>query len=285
MKYIAKIIFYLINFFDVFLQKVFNKKFLFFLKDLIENKSYTEKEVSNKKIVFFTPNSITKWRVDTLFTKEPETISWIDSFDGRENFVFWDIGANIGLYSIYAALKFKNISVVSFEPSTSNIRVLSRNISINNLQEKIIINQLPLSDKENQYLLLNEREFIEGYAENTFGKKIDFTGKNFNPKNSYKILGSSIKYLISQNILKLPNYIKIDVDGIEHLILKGAGDYLSDKKLKSISIEINENFKEQYDQVTEIMKKSNFNLKHKKRANEFFIGNQSKIYNYLFEKK
>ena len=88
MKYIAKIIFYLINFFDVSLQKVFNKKFLFFLKDLIENKSYTEKEVSNKKIVFFTPNSITKWRVDTLFTKEPETISWIDSFDDRENFVF-----------------------------------------------------------------------------------------------------------------------------------------------------------------------------------------------------
>ena len=55
MKYIAKIIFYLINFFDVSLQKVFNKKFLFFLKDLIENKSYTEKEVSNKKIVFFYP--------------------------------------------------------------------------------------------------------------------------------------------------------------------------------------------------------------------------------------
>ena len=285
MKYIAKIIFYLINFFDVFLQKIFNKKFLFFLKDLIENKSYTEKEISNKKIFFFTPNSITKWRVDTLFSKEPETINWIDSFDDRDNFIVWDIGANIGLYSIYAASKFKKIFVVSFEPSTSNVRVLSRNISINNLQEKVIINQLPLSERENQYMLLNEREFIEGYAENTYGKKIDFTGKKFNPKNTYKILGSSIKYLISQNILKLPNYMKIDVDGIEHLILKGAGDYLSDKRLKSISIEINENFTEQYDQVFEIMKKSNFNFKHKKRASEFFIGNHSKIYNYLFEKK
>ena len=89
---------------------------------MIENKSYTEKEISNKKIFFFTPNSITKWRLDTLFSKEPETINWIDSFDDRENFIFLlDIGANIGLYSIYAASKFKNISVVSFEPSTSNV--------------------------------------------------------------------------------------------------------------------------------------------------------------------
>ena len=69
-------------------------------------------------------------------------------------------------------------------------------------------------------------------------EKNDFTGKTFNPKNSYKILGSSIKYLISQNILKLPNYIKIDVDGIEHLILKGAGDYLSDKKLKVFQLKL-----------------------------------------------
>ena len=40
---------------------------------------------------------------------------------------------NIGLYSIYAALRHKNIEVISFEPSTNNLRILSRNISINNL--------------------------------------------------------------------------------------------------------------------------------------------------------
>jgi len=45
----------------------------------------------------------TEFRVRTLFTKEPETIAWIDSFKTGE--VFWDIGANIGLYGIYAAKK------------------------------------------------------------------------------------------------------------------------------------------------------------------------------------
>ena len=53
--------------------------------------------------------------------------------------IFWDIGANIGIYSIYAALKHQHIQVVSFEPSTSNLRILSRNISINNLDEKILL--------------------------------------------------------------------------------------------------------------------------------------------------
>ena len=55
----------------------------------------------------------------------------------RPGDLFIDIGANIGLYSIYAAIKHSNSEVISFEPSTSNLRVLSRNISINKLEEKI----------------------------------------------------------------------------------------------------------------------------------------------------
>ena len=62
-----------------------------------------------------------------LLTKEPETLEWIDQFKG-DKIVFWDIGANVGLYSIYAALKHKDIQIISFEPSVNNLRVLSRNI-------------------------------------------------------------------------------------------------------------------------------------------------------------
>ena len=61
---------------------------------------------------------------------------------------FWDIGANLFLPSIYAAKIHKNIDVVSFEPSSSNLRILSRNISINNLEDKIEINTLPLGTKD-----------------------------------------------------------------------------------------------------------------------------------------
>ena len=110
--------------------------------------------IFNKKIEFFAPNDIVKWRIDSLYTKEPETLEWIDSFNYKDEILFWDIGANIGLYSVYASQKHKNIKIFSFELSTSNLRILSRNISLNNLQEKIIINQFPLCDKSNEYLLM-----------------------------------------------------------------------------------------------------------------------------------
>ena len=61
-------------------------------------------------------------------------------------------------------------------------------------------------------------------------------------------------YLAYGKCIKVPNYIKIDVDGIEHLILEGADQYLSHKNLISISVEINENFKDQYETTHKIMK-------------------------------
>ncbi len=218
MKKIAKIIFNFLYFLDIISRKLFKKGFLIFFKDFLETRSYTEIQISDNKLKFFTPNETNKWRVDTLFLKEPETLEWIDTFDNNKEFIFWDIGANIGLYSIYASIKHKNVSVVSFEPSTSNLRILSRNVSINKLQDKIKINQLPLTDIENKYQSMNESEFIEGYSMNTFGKSIDFEGKNLDVKNSYKILGTSLNYLIKNNILDFPKYIKIDVDGIEHIV-------------------------------------------------------------------
>ena len=77
------------------------------------------------------------WRVDTYFSKEPETLEWIDSFQEKENLIFWDIGANIGLYSIYNTLKNNNSKTIAFEPSTSNLRILSRNISINSFEDNV----------------------------------------------------------------------------------------------------------------------------------------------------
>ena len=196
-----------------------------------------------------------------------------------------DIGANIGLYSIYAALKHPNIEVVCFEPSSSNLRVLSRNISINKLENIIKINQFPLTNKENQYLLMKENDFIEGGALNSFGESFDFEGKNFKSNNNYQIYGTTINYLLKNKILSIPNHIKIDVDGIEHLILAGANDYLSNIEIQSLSIEINENFKEQYCQVLDILSKSNFKIKHKKNAEMLNDANEfSKTFNYVFEK-
>ena len=139
-------IFKILTTFDFLFFKITKRRFLHYFHNFLENDSYLEINILDKAINFFIPNSLVKWRVETFFTKEPETIEWIDSFDENSKIIFWDIGSNIGLYSIYAALKYKDIEVVSFEPSTSNLRVLSRNISINSLENIIKSNQFPLTN-------------------------------------------------------------------------------------------------------------------------------------------
>ena len=284
-KKLSYIIYKIIFFIDILFNKITKRSILIWFKEFIQDDSYKTINILNKKVNFFVPNQITQWRVETFFTKEPETLEWIDSFNDNKKIIFWDVGANIGLYSIYAALKYSDIEIISFEPSTSNLRILSRNISINKLEEKIKINQLPLTKDQNQYLMFEESEFIEGGSNNTFGAGIDFEGKSIQPKNRYKIFGTNINYLIENNILSIPNYIKIDVDGIEHLILEGASDHLDNSEIRSMSIELNENFKDQVNSVLKIMDKSNFRFKNKKHASMFDNSKFSKIFNYIFEKQ
>ena len=83
---------------------------------------------------FIAPNQVNRWRVRTFSTEEPETLNWIDKFENDS--VFWDIGANIGLYSCYAAKK-KNCKVYAFEPSVFNLHLLAKNIWLNNSVNKI----------------------------------------------------------------------------------------------------------------------------------------------------
>ena len=52
---------------------------------------------------FATPNALSKWRYETFSSKEPETLEWINAMPSES--VLWDIGANVGLYSVYAAKK------------------------------------------------------------------------------------------------------------------------------------------------------------------------------------
>ena len=267
--------------FSKFLQK---RSILVWFSDFIQEDSYKSILILDKKIRFFVPNQLTSWRVDTFFSKEPETLEWIDSFEKKENLIFWDIGANIGLYSIYNSLKNRKSTTIAFEPSSSNLRVLTRNISINNLERNIKVVPMPLTNKKNIFQEMKEGHFVEGGALNAFGEKFDFEGKEFEPKMKYSLFGTSINYLIENKILETPDYIKIDVDGIEHLILEGGNKVLKNKKIKSFSIEINENFKEQYEKFLNLMKEYEFKILHKKH-NENMFSKESKFiktFNYIF---
>ena len=69
----------------VFLDKIFKiltkRSILVWFSDFIQEDSYKSILILDKKIRFFVPNQLTSWRVDTFFSKEPETLEWIDSFE------------------------------------------------------------------------------------------------------------------------------------------------------------------------------------------------------------
>ncbi len=284
-KFLFNIFFDFLKVINFFSKKIFKENLFFKINETIEVEAYENKKILGNDIKFFVPNKLVSFRVQTYFTKEPETIEWINKFDNTNKFYFWDIGSNIGLFSIYAALKHSNVTVISFEPSTSNLRILSRNISINSLNNKIQIFQVPLGDKPKSFLQMNESSFSEGSALHSYSKNINHQGHEFSAINNYNIYGTTINDLISENILDVPKYMKIDIDGLEHLVLKEGDKCLSSNKLKSISIEINENFKEQLDKILEIMKNNNYRFKQKKRSCLIdYDKSFSKTYNYVFEK-
>jgi FkbM family methyltransferase len=212
--------------------------------------------------LLYTPNHMCNFRHRTFSTKEPEMIEWIDKYGGG---VFFDIGANIGIYSLFYA-KAKEGNVYSFEPSVFNLRQLAKNISINNLSERITIVSNPLSESSGVAKFINGSA-DEGGALSAFGVEYGHDGKPIISDISYSVLGFSLDDLLEKNVLtETPCLIKIDVDGIEHLILKGASKILKSEKLRSIFIEVNDNFKEQAHQVKIILESSGFTLKEKRRS-------------------
>ena len=286
-KKLSHLCFKVLVFLDTIFKIITKRSFLIYFKDFIEDSAYKSINVLDKEIKFFVPNKLLNWRVDTFFTKEPETLEWIDNFEKKENLIFWDIGANIGLYSIYNSIKNPKSTTIAFEPSSSNLRVLTRNISINNLEKNIKVISMPLTNKKNIFQEMKEGQFIEGGAMNSFGEKFDFEGKEFQTTMKYNLLGTTMNYFIENHILETPDYIKVDVDGIEHLILEGGDKFLNNQKVKSLSIEINENFKDQYEKVLDLMEKNKFRILHKKSNNDFQLKGSkfNKTFNYVFIKK
>lgn len=232
------------------------------------------------KLMFYVPNRLNFFRVDTFSTKEPETLKWIDTF--KKDSVFWDIGANVGLYSCYAAKKI-NCQVFAFEPSVFNLELLAKNIELNLLSEKITLIPISLyesSGVQSFNMTTNER----GGAFSSFGEITDEEGNPLKSIFSYKTVGLSIDEAIKNLGLKVPNYIKMDVDGIEHIILRGANSTI--KGVESIIIEVNDNYKKQSTEIEEYLNEAGFVLKEKKHSELVEKSSKfSSFYNQLWVRK
>ena len=210
--------------------------------DRYKSKNIIISKNPKKSIKFYTPSLIASFRAKTIFTKEPKTIDWLNKNGSKYNCLF-DIGANLGLYSIYYAKKF-DAKVFSFEPSFKNLELLARNIRLNSLQEHITVISNPLTDKflVSKYF---QGDFKAGAAEASFDNikyihEHETNNKHINlnkEKIFYNTLGISIDNLLDKNLIDIPQLIKIDVDGNEIEILNGCTNLLKKNKKISILIE------------------------------------------------
>jgi len=225
------------------------------------------------------PNGICNFRAITFANKEPETLDWIDSMPNDS--VLWDVGANVGLYSIYAAKK-RNCTVFSFEPSVFNLEFLARNIFTNNLVSNIFIVPLALSDKLD-ISNFNMGTTDWGGALSTFDKNYGYDGKDMETVFKYNTIGLSMSDAVEKLKISKPDFIKIDVDGIEHLILSGGEEILSN--IKGILIEVNDNFEAQRDVVSDLLTKSGLTLNDKIHSEMVESSNEfNSIFNQIWSR-
>lgn len=187
------------------------------------------------------------WRARTFHTEEPDTIAWLQTMPSDS--VLWDIGANVGLYSLYAAKR--GLGVVAFEPEAQNYALLLENIVLNGLQARITASNLALASKSGLGHLAC-RYITKGGAYNLFTthgstQRTPASIQAAQPsKDAYEQLtyGATVDHLAAHGALPHPNYLKLDVDGLEPRILEGAVHTLRNARLRSVLVELNSDSRE-----------------------------------------
>lgn len=243
-----------------------------------KNNKYLNKKIfvknSNGKNIFSIRDigDIPKVRARKFYSHEPDTVNWISKFPKNSRFL--DIGANIGVYSLYAA--HRHCKCISIEPQSLNFALLNLNIFDNKFQNLISAYPICANDKSGPSYLYHSKELKFGGAHTTFDRNINDEGRSFDIKfksGSYAVVLDDFL----KKIKFIPNFIKIDVDGNELNVLKGLKKTIKSKALKSILIEINPNFKE-HQKCVKILAKEFSNYK------KINIIKNSNIYNIVFSR-
>jgi FkbM family methyltransferase len=168
-------------------------------------------------------------RAERLLHKEPDSLKWIDAMSPGS--VFWDIGANVGTLSLYAAAR-GDLEVWAFEPAGVNFYSLAANCELNGFTDRMHCLQIGFGDNDAiGELLVSQFRPAQSFS--------------FKPKKEHfaslqNALISSVDSFRQRYGLACPHYIKIDVPGLTMGILRGASQTLADPTLRQVQIEVDE---------------------------------------------
>ena len=212
------------------------------------------------------------WRSVEALQLEPETNNLLKTLMHDE--VFYDIGSNIGVYSLLAA-QHRQVRTYSFEMELMNCSVQHENIHMNNLQNLITLVPVALSDK-NSIRKVFFKDISPGDALHSLDNPsptLDI--KRRNQTISSSLLTFSLDELIENFSLPKPNVIKLDVVGIELAILRGAINCLD--SARAIMVEVD---KHNESEIIELLSGKGFNHMTNYNSHNYSSSNR----NILFSK-
>ncbi len=154
--------------------------------------------------------------------------------------VFYDIGANIGLYTIMAAQQAgPSGRVYAFEPHGANFARLVDNIDANDLAGCVSPCSFALNDRSG-LIPFNYISLTIGSSNSQLGSLRDGEEKEFRPALSEPKAAMALDDLIADHDFRPPHHLKLDVDGNELLVLRGMSRTLrGPNRPRSIQIEVN----------------------------------------------
>jgi FkbM family methyltransferase len=201
---------------------------------------------------------IKKEEIVNMTIREDEII---EHFTPKQGDIVVDIGANIGRYTIISSKRVgTNGKVVAIEAHPGNFEMLNRNIKLNRLTNVIPLNYAAYSKETKIKLYVPDEE--SGYT--IYHTLMERTGKKF-----VEVDAITLDYLLLQlNGIREEvegvevNWIKIDVEGAEFEVLKGAANILS--KSKDIALLIEVHGPDNYRPVVEFLNLYNFVVEFEK---------------------
>jgi hypothetical protein len=123
----------------------------------------------------------------------------------------------------------------------------------------------------------------EGGSMSTFGVETGHDGAGLQTQLAYETTGMSLDFMVEQGLIpQLPTMIKIDVDGIEHLILRGAERVLALPGLRTVLIEVNDDFKVLATDVQNHLQKAGFRLVERRHSDMFATGIFASTFNQVW---
>jgi FkbM family methyltransferase len=150
----------------------------------------------------------------------------------KKNTTIFDVGANIGLYSEDILKIQKDVKIYAFEPHPKNFDILNKkNINIQSFNNAI-------SEIECELTIYDYKNIATGHASLYRDVLVDI--HNSNDVDAFKVKALTIDGFCEENSIIYIDLLKIDVEGHELNVLKGAREMILNNKIKIIHFEFNE---------------------------------------------